>query len=943
MKNTDSSSSRVSLRRLVVLPVLILAVLATLIAGLLTLRSGEIALNNVSQALRMEISHRIQIKLDNYLSHAEMVCNTTADILGAGFVNPGDIEEVRSILITKIKSYSDITSVYFGNPEGGLIDIGREKPEGNLYEIRTENYEAGTFIKHYLDENNEPYGRPVAEIPDFDARTRSWFTGAMSDPEELYRSEPYEVFTEDDISISTSRAVFSDQGEFLGVISCDVFLSDLSTFLSHMDIGINGFALITDPSGMIIAGSIDSLCCSGNGPLTIESSDDPVLSGIGEQVASRAGGFSGIREPLEFSLDNVPDRANCTVTPFTDSSGSKYFITVLIPDSDFHAYSGNFYMRTMIILAGTFVVVVLLSLLISYLVTRPILRLHGTATKLSEGQEAVFPASRIRELNDLSSVFGDLTSTLQKTNRELTEEIKERKTAENALAEATARMNMALEGTGAAIWDWDLVTGQIKVNDRWAELLGYEPEELHPVTVDTWKEFTHPEDYKSAWEALTEHFAGRSDIYHAEFRMRHKNGSWIWVFDRGKLMERDEEGNPKRMVGIHVDITRRKTAEIKQAQLQQEINKTRHLDSVGKLAGGVAHDLNNLLTPIIGYAELLSEADIDDEHKTHVKEILRAGESARALVSQLLAFGRKQYLELETVDLNKLIRDRTELIRTALKDNIFLNLELCDEPACVHGDESKLEQVLMNLVVNAGEAMPDGGTVELKTGIHQILRTDSTCPTGERSVLLMVRDTGRGISTEDQERIFDPFFSTKDDSGTGLGLSTVYGIVKQHGGEIDVESKAGCGTAFRIFLPFSEGEPAGENGNKPMEKDSGEELIMVVEDSPQVRAITEKTLATMGYKAVCASSGEEALELLKELEKKPDLMLTDVIMPGMSATELRTKARGIMPELKVVYMSGYSGDIVNEKDEKGFSIPFIQKPFTSRELIGIIEEVLKNL
>ncbi|MBD3277858.1 MAG: HAMP domain-containing protein, partial [Candidatus Aegiribacteria sp.] len=537
MKKTDRSFPGISLRRLVVLPVLILAALATLIAGFLTLRSGEIALNNVSQALRREISQKIQIKLNQYLSDPETVCNTTADMMSSGLLDPGDIEEMHSFLLTQIKSYPNITSVYFGNPEGGLVDIGREIPDNTLYQIRTEDYAAGTFIKHNLDENYEPHGSPVSVIPNFDARTRSWYTGGLSNPEELHRSDPYQVFTQDAISISTSRAIFSDQGEFLGVISCDVFLSDLSNFLSNMDIGISGFALITDPSGWIIAGSIDSLSFSDNGPLNIEETGDPVLSIIGEEVASRAGGFSGIREPLEFSLENAPEKANCTVTPFTDSSGSTYYITVLIPDSDFRVYSGNFYLRTMILLAGTFIVVVLLSLLISYLITRPILRLHGTATKLSEGEEAVFPVSRINELNDLSMVLADLTSTLQETNRELTEEMEERK-----------------------------------------------------------------------------------------------------------------------------------AAEVKQAQLQEEINKTRRLDSVGKLAGGVAHDLNNLLTPIIGYAEILYDADVNDEHKSYLKEILRAGDSARALVSQLLAFGRKQYLELATVDLNKLIAERKELIRTALKD-----------------------------------------------------------------------------------------------------------------------------------------------------------------------------------------------------------------------------------------------------------------------------------
>ncbi|HTU03098.1 MAG TPA: ATP-binding protein, partial [Candidatus Sulfotelmatobacter sp.] len=376
------------------------------------------------------------------------------------------------------------------------------------------------------------------------------------------------------------------------------------------------------------------------------------------------------------------------------------------------------------------------------------------------------------------------------------------------------------------------------------------------------------------------------------------------------------------VLGVAEDITERQHAEQERTNLERQLWQAQKLESVGRLAGGVAHDFNNVLTIIRGYGQmLLGQTDLAGPARDHVQEILHAGERAAALIQRLLAFSRKQVLELRPVQLNEVVAGMDKLLRRVIGEDILLTTHLAAELPIVKADPTQLEQVILNLAVNARDAMPRGGGLSLETRAEVL---DATyCqhhPDAQPGpfAMLMVSDTGVGMDQATMARIFEPFFTTKDkDKGTGLGLATVYGIVRQTGGHITVRSEEGRGTTFKIYLPAEPERPRSELGPQAQPDESalrGTETILLVEDDGQVRAITRRMLQQYGYAVVEAANGDEALQLSPQVSDSVTLLLTDVIMPGLNGPELAGRWVERYPRTKVLYMSGYTRGLVGHQD-----------------------------
>jgi signal transduction histidine kinase/ActR/RegA family two-component response regulator len=385
-----------------------------------------------------------------------------------------------------------------------------------------------------------------------------------------------------------------------------------------------------------------------------------------------------------------------------------------------------------------------------------------------------------------------------------------------------------------------------------------------------------------------------------------------------------------------------------QAALQESEERLRHsqkMEAVGRLAGGVAHDFNNLLTAIIGYAELIAERSGDGTTREEARLIGKAGEQAAGLTRQLLAFSRKQILQPRVIDLNALVRDMQRLLRRIIGEHIDLRVETNASESRVLADPTQLEQVILNLGVNARDAMPRGGVLTMRT-VNALVTTGSDrdgtqLPPG-RYVALIVQDTGCGMDIETKERVFEPFFTTKGPGkGTGLGLATVYGIVRQSGGTILVDSKPGEGTTFTIQLPQAEAPVedlqltiAGEARSRDSE------TVLVVEDEDIVRELVCTVLSEQGYQVLCAANGAEGLRLADEHPGKIDLLVTDVIMPGMSGPEVAAQLRESRPETRVLFVSGYSDGDITDQGVLAPQLRFLEKPFTPDALGMKVREVL---
>ncbi len=505
-----------------------------------------------------------------------------------------------------------------------------------------------------------------------------------------------------------------------------------------------------------------------------------------------------------------------------------------------------------------------------------------------------------------------------------------------AMAASEARYRSLFEATnvGKSV---TLPTGEIQVNQAFCDMLGYGQEELRQ---KTWQELTPAEEISPINDLLSALLDGGKGSVRFEKRYLHKNGSNVWA-DVSATVQRDKDGNPLHFITTVVDITERESLE---AQLRQ----AQKLESVGRLAGGVAHDFNNILTTIIGTAELmLGDVPADAPLRNDIQEIKAAGERAASLTRQLLAFSRKQVLQPEVINLNDTIQSMTKMLRRMLPENIEVQTALAEDLDQVEADEGQIEQVVMNLAINARDAMPAGGRMTIETVNVDLDETYARSHASVNSgsfVMLSVSDTGIGMSKEVQEQVFEPFFTTKDQGkGTGLGLSTVYGIVKQSNGSIWVYSEPDKGTTIKIYLPRVEtSRPEARDREKDVPDLTGAETILVVEDDAQVRGLAVKSLKGYGYTVLTAENSAEAFKVAADYTDHIHLVLTDVVMPGMNGKEMAEQLKAARPEMLVLYMSGYTDNAIVHHGVLDPGVPFIGKPFTPAALGRKVREVLDS-
>ena len=401
----------------------------------------------------------------------------------------------------------------------------------------------------------------------------------------------------------------------------------------------------------------------------------------------------------------------------------------------------------------------------------------------------------------------------------------------------------------------------------------------------------------------------------------------------------DKQGNVKQVIEYSIDVTESK-------KLEEQLHQSQKMESIGRLAGGVAHDFNNILTAIIGFSEL-AQQKLPQEHPVmrDLKIVREAGEKAAILVRKLLAFSRKQILEMKVVNLDELIDDILKLLGRIIGEDIKIEVNTGNDIERIKADPSQIEQILMNLVINARDAMPEGGRISIETSsivLDEDYTKDHDGVKPGAYVMLAITDSGKGMSRKVQEKIFEPFFTTKGTGGTGLGLSTVYGIVRQHKGHIFVYSEEGLGTTFKIYFPATE-ESTGKNKIKFQAAVSkGSENLLIVDDDTSVRNLIVDTLKPLGYAVTDSCSAEEVLGLLANSDSSFELLLTDMVMPGMNGRELAQKVKEIYPRIKVIFMSGYTSDMIASQGVLQPGEAFIQKPLSPMSLAGRIRELLDN-
>lgn len=520
-------------------------------------------------------------------------------------------------------------------------------------------------------------------------------------------------------------------------------------------------------------------------------------------------------------------------------------------------------------------------------------------------------------------------------------DITEQKQSEKIIRESKANFEALIMATTQVVWSADENGEGLELATWWQDITG---QALADTEGWNWLDAVHPEDReitKAAWtKALTD-----KTIFDVEYRVRNSAEVYqhfavrgVPVFDRDNVF--------RQWIGTFTDITERKKGEEDLLATEEQLRQSQKLESIGKLAGGIAHDFNNLLTVINGYSDLaLRDLNLDDPLRKKFDEIKKAGDRAAKLTQQLLAFSRKQVLQPKILILNSVFSEFEEILRRIIGEDVVLKSILENDLGKVKADPNQIEQVIMNLIVNARDAMPQGGqlTIETKNVFldEKYVMQHSAVVPGEY-VMLSVSDTGAGMDKETVNKIFEPFFTTKaPGKGTGLGLSTVYGIIKQSGGNVWVYSEVGKGTTIKVYLPRVVGdEQIYEKGDITTASIFGTETILLAEDEDLVRTLTREVLENFGYKVHEVESGDAAMAFSEKYKKRIDLLITDVVMPGMSGKQLAERLLNSRPEIKVLYMSGYTENTIIHHGILDEDINFIQKPFGTDSLAKIVREIL---
>jgi len=526
-----------------------------------------------------------------------------------------------------------------------------------------------------------------------------------------------------------------------------------------------------------------------------------------------------------------------------------------------------------------------------------------------------------------------------------TRDITERKLAEEKLKRREAQLAETQRLAHIGSFEWDLATDRWTWSDELYRIFGLEPQSVI-VNEDLFSRHLIEEERKAVMEMF-----GQAILDHQPFLCEHSvvhaDGATRILQVRGQAVV-DQSGASIKVIGTSQDITELKHSEEALGHSKEQFLQSQKMEAIGQLAGGVAHDFNNLLTVITGYSNLaLSKLNPVDPLCFYLEEIKKASDRAASLTCQLLAFSRRQVLQPRVLDLNAIVADLAKMLSRLIGENIKLKTVLAPELGSVKADPGQVEQVILNLAVNARDAMPQGGRLTIET--HNIRLDDEYvgihlgAAPGDY-VMIAVSDTGCGMDEKTRERIFEPFFTTKEvGKGTGLGLSTVYGIVKQSGGSIWVYSEMGKGTTFKVYLPRIDEEPQEyHRGTEEREIARGTETILLVEDEEMLRRLAREVLEMKGYRVLEAANGGEAIRLCEEYRGRIHLLLTDVVMPEMSGRALADQLLQARPDLLVLYMSGYTADAIVNHGVVDEGTLLIQKPFTPGALAQMVREVLES-
>ena len=782
------------LRTILIVAFVAQAVLAVGLVGYYSYQRSRQAVHETITELQTEIGARIEEHLLRFLETPHLINRLNADAIRLGVLDLDAPEALERHLWEQIHTFPAVSSIYVANPEGGIVDAGREGAGGPLYVIATDNFVRGVFRKFATDEDGNRTDLLQA-VPDFDARTRSWYLSAVEVGRATW-SDVYVLFSGQDMAISASRPVYDSSGKLLAVVASDIFLSQIGGFLRNLETGGNGVSFIAERSGLLVSTSTDEPSFAVREGVVeryqICQSPAALICSASQHILEAAGSFSQILSPWQSRFNTSGKSYAVRIAPVQDGLGVDWLIGTVVPESDFMTQIRTSNQMTILLVVLAAFLALALGLIVAQGVTRPIARLQASARALgSRTWNPVPTAGRIHEVCQLGNSLNRMAADLRQTMDEL--------------RASESRYSLLANHAADVIWTMDLEGRFTYVSPSVEALYGYTVEEVMAEPVFETMTEGSEQLVEQGLVRLRQAIAAGEEITldeQFELEQRRKDGSAIWTESRLSVMF-DDDGTFLGVLGVTRDISARRRAEQERLAIEAHLRQSQKLESIGTLASGIAHEINNPLTGIINYAQLISDRVENPKLKQYADGIHEEGLRVAEIVRSLLSFSRHEQERHRPTRMIDIVDASLSLFAALLRrDGIKLDVDVPEDLPTFDCRSQEMQQVLINLLANARDALnlryPDGGN-DKRVGVRARVRRED----GQDWLRLSVIDRGTGIDEEVLDRVFDPFFTTKSrDQGTGLGLSVSYGLVREHGGRMSVESVPGGGAAFHVDLPL---------------------------------------------------------------------------------------------------------------------------------------------
>lgn len=811
--------TKISLRFFIVSFFLIQSFLIIGTIGYFSFSNGRKTISHIASHLGAETSAHIEQHLDEFLAAPQKINQVNANAIQQGWLNVDDPTALERYFVEQIRVFDSVTSIYFGNAAGGLVDANRNNADGQQYVLVTDEFASGTLRKYVVDSEGN-HLELVETRPNFDARTRIWYVGAAEKGEHAW-SDPYVLFTGQDMAVAASRPVYDAQHQLLGVISTEISVSQLSDFLQQLDIGVKGSIFIIDREGLLVASSTDEepfvFPEDGLLPRRLSASEsaEPNTRAADSFLTAQFGDYHEITDTQQFQFEIDGKRQFLQVSPVQDKHGIDWLVVVAIPELEFVPEINTLLRSILLNVTVAMLLSIILGIFTAQWLTKPVQRLKKSTHALAHGDwEQTLNREWVSELDDLAQSFNFMIERLRQTMESLAGEITERLQVEVMLRDSEKKYRSLIEGSSDAIFL--LCEGRFElVNQRFTELFVVTEEEVRAPNFD-FMNLVAPRSQPQVQEYMTKQQQGEFLSPYYTFTAQDKAGNEIEI-------EASVSYVPCRHTtatqGILRDITKRvrtnemlrqsnqrlEHALVELHETQEQMKHQERLAAVGQLAAGIAHDFNNLLAIITIYTQLSLEMDEPPPTIRRRLEIVDSTTNQAAdLVQQILDFGRKSILNRTKFALDLLLEEMVEMLSPTLPKDIKLEFTFEQGEYIIEADRTRVNQAILNLVLNARDVLPEGGMIHLS--LSRVSNTPIQCagcgPIEKGEWLRVdVMDSGPGIPFNVMPHLFEPFFTTRAPLGHGLGLAQVYGIIKQHLGHIGVETVGGRGSTFTLYWP----------------------------------------------------------------------------------------------------------------------------------------------